>query len=61
MVSEEKRQYKDLMNRLGISTLYLCSSQTLRDLHEMTGQFIDPLTYQMSTIQDQSSVNFICF
>ncbi|VDO86389.1 unnamed protein product [Schistosoma mattheei] len=44
MVSEEKRQYKELVSRLNSDenqespALYLGSSQTLRDLYEMTGQ-----------------------
>lgn len=60
MVSEEKRQYKELVSRLNSDenqespALYLGSSQTLRDLYEMTGQVVDPETIRMSIIQDQS-------
>ncbi|CAH8537816.1 unnamed protein product [Schistosoma guineensis] len=63
MVSEEKRQYKELVSRLNSDenqespALYLGSSQTLRDLYEMTGQVVDPETIRMSIIQDQSPPN----
>ncbi|CAH8540073.1 unnamed protein product [Heterobilharzia americana] len=63
MVSEEKRQFRELVSRLHGAeshespTLYLGSSQTLRDLHELTGQVIDPQTFRMSIIQDQSPTN----
>ncbi|CAH8517378.1 unnamed protein product [Heterobilharzia americana] len=64
MVSEEKRQFRELVSRLHGAeshespTLYLGSSQTLRDLHELTGQVIDPQTFRMSIIQDQSPTLF---
>nr|CAH8847308.1 unnamed protein product [Trichobilharzia regenti] len=63
MVSEEKRQFKELVSRLNNSEkckhpiLYLGSSQTLRDLYELTGQVVDPRTFQMSIFQDQASTN----
>ncbi|CAH8847325.1 unnamed protein product [Trichobilharzia szidati] len=63
MVSEEKRQFKELVSRLNNSesckhpVLHLGSSQTLRDLYELTGQVVDPQTFQMSFVQDQASTN----
>ncbi|KAF7257911.1 hypothetical protein EG68_04570 [Paragonimus skrjabini miyazakii] len=63
MVSEEKRQFKELCMRLkkesdqsDVDSQRLGSSQTLRGLWEMTGQMVNPLTYQMSTVQDQSCI-----
>ncbi|VDP91550.1 unnamed protein product [Echinostoma caproni] len=58
MVSEEKKQFKELAARFSGSdtgALRLGSSQTLRGLWELTGQSISPSTYQMSTIQDPQS------
>ncbi|THD20124.1 Repressor of RNA polymerase III transcription [Fasciola hepatica] len=58
MVSEEKRQFKELAARFSGSeagSLRLGSSQTLRGLWELTGQSVSPSTYQMSTIQDPQS------
>ncbi|CAH8627167.1 unnamed protein product [Dicrocoelium dendriticum] len=61
MVSEEKRQFKEICSRLGVgsdkpeaSRHRLGPSQTLRSLWEMTGQPVDPQTYHMSTYQDQT-------
>ncbi len=56
MVSEEKRQYKDLVSRLEAdgeveSSLRLGSSRTIRGLRELTGQPIARSSYQMSTSQ----------
>ncbi|TPP59841.1 Repressor of RNA polymerase III transcription [Fasciola gigantica] len=62
MVSEEKRQFKELAARFSGSeagSLRLGSSQTLRGLWELTGQSVSPSTYQMSTIQDPQSP--VCF
>ncbi|CAL8076623.1 unnamed protein product [Calicophoron daubneyi] len=61
MVSEEKKQFKELVSRLKgtdkqeSQAQRLGSSQTLRNLWEMTGQSVDPSTYQMSAVQNQSS------
>ncbi|KAK4471738.1 hypothetical protein MN116_005138 [Schistosoma mekongi] len=60
MVSEEKRQFKELVSRLSgdesqeCPVLHLGSSQTLQDLYEMTGQVVDPETIRMSIKQNQS-------
>uniref|UniRef100_A0A183T3R9 Repressor of RNA polymerase III transcription MAF1 homolog n=1 Tax=Schistocephalus solidus TaxID=70667 RepID=A0A183T3R9_SCHSO len=56
MVSEEKRQYKDLVSRLESnaedkSSLRLSPSRTIRGLRELTGQPIARSSYQMSTCQ----------
>ncbi|VDN13016.1 unnamed protein product [Dibothriocephalus latus] len=56
MVSEEKRQYKDLVSRLesdaeDVSSLRLSPSRTIRGLRELTGQPIARSSYQMSTCQ----------
>ncbi|GAA52146.1 repressor of RNA polymerase III transcription MAF1 homolog [Clonorchis sinensis] len=58
MVSEEKRQFKELCSRIGsdkqdTESHRLGSSQTLRGLWEMTGQAVNPELYQMSTAQEQ--------
>nr|VZI34946.1 unnamed protein product [Spirometra erinaceieuropaei] len=59
MVSEEKRQYKDLVSRLennaeDKSSLRLSPSRTIRGLRELTGQPIARSSYQMSTCQVKS-------
>ncbi|OON14686.1 Maf1 regulator, partial [Opisthorchis viverrini] len=58
MVSEEKRQFKELCSRIGsdkqdTESHRLGSSQTLRGLWEMTGQAVNPEVYQMSNAQEQ--------
>ncbi|VDD83244.1 unnamed protein product [Mesocestoides corti] len=62
MVSEEKRQYKDLVSRLEIegeqsSCLRLSSSRTIRGLRELTGLPISRSSYQMSSSQAEADDN----
>lgn len=56
MVTEEKRQFKNLLARLeaeGLqeSCLKLSSSRTLRGFRELTGETLDRETFKMSTFQ----------
>lgn len=63
MVSEEKRQYKDLVSRLEAegeqeSCLRLGPSRTIRGLRELTGHAITRSSYQMSTSQAEVFLRF---
>ncbi|CDS42355.1 repressor of RNA polymerase III transcription [Echinococcus multilocularis] len=62
MVTEEKRQFKELLARLeaeGLqeSHLKLSSSRTLRGFRELTGETLDRETFKMSTSQAETDAN----